>query len=274
LLDNSVSWSRKKLGSDDRIEVLQILEELALRSAERRQAHTCSKVISACNELSSLFASSGERDIEIIKKNPSHPVRELPRLLGRIGELCSDFNIEDVIPQIAWVYGHLTKEFDRAGLAEMLDVELSGGIRGINEACVRNKQEWTIYNLWANLSYVMKDWIKTGITERSRILLYTIDSLEDSVSDSIKAEMYNATYRMIETIECVVLSCNEFGYPKQTKHGKQIIKLDLKTRLLELLRRIEQQSESTGFLNFTGKYATRKVFDVVSSTKQLLSKGK
>lgn len=271
LLENSISWARKKTGSGDRLEVLQILEELALRSAERRQAHTCSKVIEACYELSSIFTSSGDRDIEVIKKNPDHPVREIQELLGRIGELCSDFHIEDAIPQIAWVYRDMANKFDDAGLAEMLDVEFSGGIRRINEACVKNRQEWTIYNLWANLEYVIKEWIKSGITQRSRILLYTIGALEESLVDCSKAEMYNASYQMLEAVESIVLLCKEVGYPKQTKHGVHTVNIDLKADFLELLQAVEQLSNASPLLNFKGRFGERRISEIISSIKQLLN---
>lgn len=268
LIENLVTAARKDRDSSRRLEIIQSLEELALKSAERRQAHTCSRINRAYSQLSIVFATSGERDIEVIKRDTDHPMRKLQRSIGQIGEFYSDFQVEDAIPEIAWVCQQLTRAYDKVGLAEMLDVELSMSIQQLVRDCANHKQEWTIYNFWANMNYVIKEWIQHGITERSRILLYMLDTIEQAIIDCGRNGLHEAMYQIVETIESIVHFCRDYGYPTQMPHGPYIVRLNFREDLTSLIAQAEETCKSAGAEQFHGKYGNRMISEIIQSARK------
>lgn len=248
------------------------MEELAFRSAERRQAHTCSRIIWGCADLSNILASSGERDIEAIKKDTDHPIRKLQDAIGRIGEFYSDFKVEDVIPEIAWVCQQVTRAYDKADLASMLDVELSMSIEQIIRACAEHKQEWTIYNFWANMTYVIREWIQNRITERSRILLYTFNTMEKALIDCGRNGLREAMYQIVGTIENIAHFYQEYGYPTQTVHGPHVVRLNSKEDLISLISRAEESCKSASVEEFVGEYGARTISEIIMSARKAAQK--
>ncbi len=67
-----------------RLRILQSFEELAFHFAERRQPHTCTKIIDALTELPSILGSSGDRNIEPIKKMLITPLGNFRSLLDEL----------------------------------------------------------------------------------------------------------------------------------------------------------------------------------------------
>jgi hypothetical protein len=152
----------------------------------------------------------------------------------------------------------------------MLDVELSGSIGNLLETCAKNRQEWTIYDFWANMSYVLKDWVESGITNRSRILLFTLDELKESAAMCLKFQLYEAAYRITETIESLAEHHQKIGVPDKTVHGKYHVPIDFKHELLSIIRFIRENCLTTESSNLIGKFGDRTLIEILNDTSSIL----
>ena len=137
---------------------IRSLEEIGVQIAERRQLQTAKILLDAYEEIGVLLAREDGESDKLAMKDPDHPLRLLPKSLGRTGVIFSNFGLEDVIHIIAWKYGILAEEYSKDHVNA--DVEFSMSIVKVIEASANNGLQSAIYNFNANMGYVIESFIK------------------------------------------------------------------------------------------------------------------
>ena len=216
------------------VEVLHCLEELAHLSASKRHHHTCSRIVDA---LASVADSMPQfyRDKSADIKSYEHPLRQLQGSVGRIAETFAVGNVPDSAHQMAWVIRDLARAFDRAHLSGHLDVDVSGSIGRLNRACAVGDHESAIYNFWANMSYVFREWMQQQLITRSRLPLFVLDQFGSAFTIVADRSLHSALYQMTTFLADISEAQGKATPQTSTRHGDLTLAVNMADEILKVV---------------------------------------
>jgi hypothetical protein len=261
----------KKL-ADERIhrEVIQCIEDLAHFSSSRRQFRNCKYAIQTLGAVGKNMPRHYQETID----GPmpvEHPLRELPRAIGRIAETFSLEGISDPIHQAAWVIRDTVRAYDQVGLASHLDVELGHSIERLNRACALNSDESTLYNFWANMSYVYCEWLDSQLITRTRLPLFVLDGVKASASIAEVKCLPLALHSMSEFLLRVSEKVASVPAKTSSLHGSIRFAVNLARKLVETIEHVERCSQRSKVDQYSGRFTTVTTATLLERARKIVN---
>ncbi|MGG0277300.1 hypothetical protein [Bacillus rhizoplanae] len=173
-----VERAKKSSTNEERLEIIFSLEELAIKAIQRGYSSTLNSITNAYSDVVGIYFKINPDLNKNSNRGINNPIRKLPQSLTRIALNLCNSSMEDLVPNIGWVFRKLAIYSDNNSedyVKRMDDAELVEAVGRVIEECSKNNLNSVGYNFVANIAISSKG-DKDKVSLKSWILSEAVEN--------------------------------------------------------------------------------------------------